>query len=242
VYEVEFWNDYELAREEVDKAIETFYTYLSIHKIAADNKEIYSAMNKNPTFWNINLYSLQTTFFITIGRIFDDGKDAFSIHKFIQSTLAHPEFFSKKFLAKRKSKGNSEPDWLNDYLKDVFEPGVSDLKIIKNQLTPYRKKFDDAYRDIRKSVFAHTLIKEKDSVSELFEKTNISEIKQILYTLKDMLEALWQLYHNGRKLEFGKTPKDYEKRIEKTTQAVLLEIIDKIDHKKGQSADSVPSP
>lgn len=225
--EIEFWNDYELIRGEINKAIETFYTYLSIHKIANDNKEIYREMNNNSTFWNISLYSLQTTFFITMGRIFDDGKDAFSIHKFIQSTLAHPELFSKKSLAKRKSKGNSEPDWLNDYLKNVFEPGVPDLRIIKTQLTPYRKKFDDAYRNIRRSVFAHTLIKESDSVSELFGKTNISEIKQILYILKDMLEALWQLYHNGRLLEFGHTPKDYEERIEKTTQNVLLSMIDK---------------
>lgn len=223
--EIEFWKDYELIKGDVDKAIETFYTYLSINKIAYDNKEIYRAMNNNPTFWTINLYSLQTTFFITMGRIFDDGKDTFSIHKFIQSTLAHPEFFSKESLAKRKSNGKSEPDWLADYLKDAFEPGVSDLRIIKRRLTPFRKIFDDAYRNIRRSVFAHTLVKDSDSVSELFGRTNISEIKQILYILKDMLEALWQLYHNGRKLEFGATPKAYEERIEKTTQRVLVKML-----------------
>jgi len=194
----EFWSEYHLIRGEVDKAIEIFYTYLYIHKIANNNREIYLAMNRNPTFWIINLYSLLTAFFITMGRIFDDGKDAFSVHKFLSSTLAHPEFFSKDALTKRKSKGQSDPEWLNDYMKDVFEPGVSDLRNIKKQLTPFRKKFDEVYRNIRRSVFAHTLKKTSESVSELFGKTNISEIEQMLYMLKDMLESLWQLYNNGR--------------------------------------------
>jgi len=227
VDETKFWNDYELIRSEVDKAIEAFYTYLCIHKIANENKEIYRAMNKEATFWNINLYSLQSTFFITMGRIFDDGKDTFSIHKFVQSILSNPEFFSKDSLAKRKSKGNSKPEWLDDYLKDVFEPAVSDLRKFKIQLTTFRKLFDDAYRNIRRSVFAHTLIKEDESVSELFGKTDISEIKQMLYSLKDILEALWQLLHNGRKLEFGNTSKDYEERIEKTTYSVLSKLLNK---------------
>jgi hypothetical protein len=91
--EKEFWDDYEIIRNEVDRAIEAFYTYISIHRIANGNREIYLAMNQHPTFWNINLYSLQTTFFITMGRIFDDGKDTHSVHKLLSSALAHPNFF-----------------------------------------------------------------------------------------------------------------------------------------------------
>lgn len=222
--ETEFWRDYELIRGEVDRSIETFYTYLSIHKVANDNREIYLTMNRNPSFWNINLYALQTTFFITMGRIFDDGKDAHSVHKLVSSALAHPEFFSKEALAKRKTRGQGKPTWLEEYLENVFEPGIADLRSIKSQLKPFRKMFDEAYRDIRNSVFAHTLIKESESVSKLFGKTKISAIGEILYVLKDMLEAMWQLYNNGRRLEFGNTSKDYKDRIESTTHSVLLEI------------------
>ena len=222
--EAEFWHDYELIRGEVDKAIETFYTYLHIHKIANDSREIYRAMNRDSTFWIISLYSLQTTFFITMRRIFDDGKDAFSVHKFVSSALAHPEFFSKKALAERKSEGQEDPDWLEGYLRNVFEPGVSDLKKIKRQLSPFRRKFDEVYREIGTSVFAHTLIKDSEAVSKLFGKTNILDVENILYVLKDMLESLWQLYNNGRKLELGKTSRDYKDRIIKTTDSVLLKI------------------
>ncbi|WP_425523909.1 hypothetical protein [Desulfatitalea alkaliphila] len=104
---------------------------------------------------------------------------------------------------------------------------MSDLKKFKSQLTPSRKLCDEAYRNIRSSVFAHILVKKDESVSGLYGKTNISDIKQILYSLKDILEALWQLLHNGRKLEFGNTSKDYEERIEKTTCSVLSRLLSK---------------
>ena len=219
--ENEFWDDFEIIRNEVDRAIEAFYTYIFVHRISYENRKIYFAMNRNPTFWNINLYSLQTTFFITMGRIFDDGKDAHSVHKLVSSALANPEFFSKNSLTKRKTKGNEKPTWLDEYLKDVYEPGVSDLKKIKNQLKPYRRKFNESYRNIRNNIFAHTIIKDSKAASKLFGKTNILEVENILYVLKDLLETLWQLYNNGRRLEFGKTEMDYKNRIERVTYEVL---------------------
>ena len=222
--EPEFWNDFELIRNDVDKAIEAFYTYISMHNVASENLEIHRAMNRNSTFWSINLYALQTTFFITMGRIFDDGKDAHSVHKLISGALAHPEFFSKKALSNRKIKGQEKPPWLEKYIENAFEPGVSDLRNIKKLIKPFRKLFDNSYKDIRNSVFAHTLIKESESVSKLFGKTKISDIEDILYTLHDMLQAMWELYNNGRQLEFGKNSKNYKNRIEKTTYDVLLKI------------------
>ena len=223
--ETEFWSNFEIIRSDVDKAIETFYSYISMHNIASDNKNIYHAINRNPTFWNITLYSLQSTFFITIGRIFDDGKDAHSVHKLISSALSHPEFFSKEALANRKSAGKEKPTWLEKYLENAFEPGIADLREIKKCIKPYRKLFDNSYKDIRNAVFAHTIATEKDDVSQLFGKTNISEIEDILYTLHDMLKAMWELYNNGRKLEFGKSSKEYRNRIEKTTYEVLQTIV-----------------
>jgi hypothetical protein len=32
--EKKFWDDYEIIRNEVDRAIEAYYTYISIHRIA----------------------------------------------------------------------------------------------------------------------------------------------------------------------------------------------------------------
>jgi hypothetical protein len=100
----------------------------------------------------------------------------------------------------------------------------SRFKTNKNPDQTLSKKFDEAYRDIRNTVFAHTLTKDNHAFSKLFGNTKIPEIVEILYVLKDLLDSLWELYHNGRRLEFGRASKDYLSRIEQTTHKVLLEL------------------
>jgi len=219
--ETEYWNDYSLTQTDIVSAIESFYTYVEIHNYAAESKAIYRRMNAHPTFWNIQLHGLQTTFFITLSRIFDGGRDAHSIHKLLAATLAHPQFFSKAALARRKSDGDGEPEWLADYIANAFEPQVSDLRGLKRALAPYKVKYEQVYGDIRDYVFAHKILKDRERVTDLFAKTKIGELDEILYFLNDLMEALWQLFQNGRKPELGVRTYDYRKRIKETTRGVL---------------------
>jgi hypothetical protein len=82
-----------------------------------------------PTFWITARYSLITTFFVTLGRLFDEDRNAHSIHKLLRATGAHPEYFSREALAerKRRASGGGEPDWLGNFLKDAWEPDAADL-------------------------------------------------------------------------------------------------------------------
>lgn len=219
--ESEYWRDYELIRDEVNTAIESFYTYLEIHRFAADDERVFLSLNDAPMFWNIQLYSLQTAFFIALGRIFDDGPDAHSIHKLLTATVEHPEFFSKNSLGLRKTSGKEKPKWLDSYLADAFEPTVTDLRTLKKALAPQRKKFDSVYGDIRDYVFAHRIIKKKERVSELFGNTLIKDLEQMLYCLHDLLEVLWQLFHNGIRPQMGVRTYEYKERIRRTTRDVL---------------------
>jgi hypothetical protein len=219
--EQEFWTDYELIRDEVWAAIETFYTYIEIHNFAADNKKNYRKINQNPRFWEITLYGLHRSFFIALGKVFDNGPDAHSIHKFIAACIRHPQYFSKKALAARKKKQGLKPDDLKKYMKTVYEPSIQDLRLLKKQVSSYRKKFDPVYKDIRDLVVAHKIIKDKGDVADLFSKTLIGEIEAILYFLYDLLQEIWQLYHNGREIELGVNKYDYKDRIKETTQNVL---------------------
>lgn len=220
--EIEFWKDYELTRAEVNTAIECFYTYIEIHNYAAEDKKIFRSLNEDATFWNIQLYSLQASFFIALGRIFDNGPDTHSIHKLLAATVAHPEYFSKDSLAIRKSEGKQRPAWLDDYLVDIFEPQASDLRALKKALSPHRAKFKSVYGDIRDYVFAHKILKDKDKVSELFGKTQIKDIDEMLYFFYDLIEVLFQLFQNGRKPELGIGKYDYKERIKNTTRSAML--------------------
>lgn len=224
--ENEFWSDFEHIRGEVDKATASFFTYITIHATAGENKEVHRALNRHPSFWNIQLYSLQSTFFITMGRIFDMGKDAHSVHKLVSAALANPEFFSKEALTKRKTEGGkTSPDWLDEYITNAFEPKVEHLRAIKKQLSPFRKKFENTCLEIRNSIFAHTLVKNRQAVTEMFAKTEIVEIEEILYVLQDLVQTLWQLYHNGRPLDFGNTSREYKTRVVEETRAALISFL-----------------
>jgi hypothetical protein len=222
--ESEYWRDYQLTRNEVSTAINSFYTYVEIHNFAGENETVYRTLIDAPAFWNIQLYSLQTTFFIVLGRIFDNGSDVHSIHKLIAATVAHPEYFSKQALAIRKTAGKDKPAWLDSFLVDVYEPDRSDLRTLKKALTPHRKNFDSVYGDIRNHVFAHRILKEEKLISELFSKTLIEDIDDMLYFLYDLLEALQQLFDNGRRPELGTRTYDYKERIKSTTRSVLRQL------------------
>jgi hypothetical protein len=106
-------------RGDVETAIKSNFTYLTIHRLAAENADIFDKYNRFAEFWTLNAYSLQTTFFVTFGRIFDTRRDVYSVHKVVEETIANPTFFSKSALRDRKRKASRiagvDPEWLVDY-------------------------------------------------------------------------------------------------------------------------------
>jgi hypothetical protein len=223
--EAEYWRKYELVRSDVYTAIAAFYTYIEIHTCAAESQEIYNKVSNAATFWNIQLYSLQTTFFIVLGRIFDTNRDAHSIRKFVTETVKHKGYFSKKALAARRLEASrgERPEWLDEFLKDVHEPTVTDLESLANALTPHEAKFRSIYDPIRNKVFAHSGLGDPKLVSELFSTILIKDIEDIVYFLHDLLEAIWQLWHNGIKPVLGMRSREYADREQasKTARQVL---------------------
>lgn len=80
------------------------------------------------------------------------------------------------------------------------------------------------YSDIRDYVFAHKILKDKDKVSDLFGKTQIKDIDEMLYFFYDLIEVLFQLFHNGRKPELGVGKYDYRERIKNTTRSAMFKL------------------
>jgi hypothetical protein len=83
--EAEYERELNEVRREVLLAIQAFYTYLEIHKFAG-GKENYQKINQDGFFWEIQLYGLQSTVFVTLGRMFDNTKGTLSVEKFLIST------------------------------------------------------------------------------------------------------------------------------------------------------------
>ena len=112
IKESDYWQKYQDLHNELLTAIEAFRVHIEIHAYAAEEERIAQCLNQVASFWNLQLYSLQATFFIVMGRLFDIDPDADSVHVLLNMTVANPGTFSHDALAARKMAGGRKPDWL----------------------------------------------------------------------------------------------------------------------------------
>ncbi len=200
----DFWALYKSVERDFESAVHTFYTNVDIGDIASKHPAVYEELNKNALFWQIVLGSLQTTFFVSLARIFDDDIDAKSLNALIKATLENPELFTKKANLRRKLKDCTErPEWLRSYIKQLWQPSLDDLRDIPRYMRPHNKKFRDVYLAIRTNVFAHTLVSKKEEIDHLFSQTVVGDIEDILEAILNALGAIRELYLNGNKIELG---------------------------------------
>ena len=98
----EYWRMFQAVRGDVETAIKSNSGYWKINNIARDNPKVFEKYNQHAHFWTLTSYALQSTFFISFGRIFDDRRDVFSVQKLVDATIKNPAFFSKAALRLRK--------------------------------------------------------------------------------------------------------------------------------------------
>lgn len=197
--EKEFERELEVFRTEAEGAAQFFYAWLAVHAAAGDDKEIHRLLNTAPLFWNTALGALQSAAFVTLGRIFDQDS-AHNLSRLLRIAQDNPQIFSKTALGLRKQ-GSSKtpPDWLNDYLRDAYEPKAGDFRRLRGYVRKQRKIYDDKYRDLRHKIFAHKGTSDRAAIAAMFARTNIRELQRMLMFLGSLYEALWQLFMNGRK-------------------------------------------
>lgn len=226
-----FEHELEVFRREISGSIQLLYSYLTIHARASKDKEILMALNETPLFWNTAIYGLQCSFFIGLGRIFDQ-KSNHNIDKIIGLAQKNLNLFSKNSLAERKRKASSNADdWLDDYLKDVYVPSAEDFRRLRKHVKKYRKIYNDNYRGIRNKFFAHKELSEQSEIDKLFGKTNISEMQKLFVFTYKIHYVIWELYHNGRKPVLKSMPfsvnqiikKEFNKWESKSLQEDMVE-------------------
>lgn len=129
--------------------------------------------------------------------------------------------FSKRALADRKRKAvGGEPSWLDDYLKTVWEPNTADLESIASAIKPAEARYGERYKAIRDKVFAHR--DPSKLAAALFENTLVSDIEDILFTLNEIVLAIFQLFENGRRYPIGTGNRSYADRVVADTRSALI--------------------
>ena len=195
----EFEAELENFRREVEGGAQFLYAFLAIHAVAADRSGVYALLNRAPLFWNTCLAALQSGFFITLGRIFDQ-RSPHNVDTVLRLAERNPDIFSKAALGRRKQGAAREkPSWLDQYLVDAYEPRRDDFRRLRSHVKKRRLLYEANYRDLRHKVFAHRELAKPAEVATLFSKTNVRELERLFAFLGSLHEALWQLLFNGRK-------------------------------------------
>lgn len=211
---------------EVDTAAQAFFVWKTINRHAFWDSSVREGLNARALSWNILTHSLQNTFFIVLGRLFDTDSDSFSAHTFLKSCIANIDQFSKENLRHRKLEGSSkkEPEWLNEYLKNAYVPVEKDFQIMRGELSKQQKRYDEIYRPIRNTVVAHTNAATMDNVDALFGKTNVDDIEEFIWFFHQIRETVFQLLHNGRLTRIGDHDFSEEKHVAQDVRGLLEQV------------------
>ncbi|ELB2090495.1 hypothetical protein QNZ96_004506 [Vibrio parahaemolyticus] len=183
------------------------FTWKYVNAIASADKQILAVLNKTPSSWNIFLHSLQTTTFISLGRIFDPNGNSFSIHRLARYCSKNINEFDRTNLKSRKMDGYlEEPVWLEEYLNGAYYPNQGDIKRLREEISNHRIIYETKYKPIRNKVMAHKDFSKIGKNEELFGKTNITELEGIISFCNQVKLGIQEQYWNGRKITFTNDP------------------------------------
>ena len=116
----------DLLRREVESTLRMLHA-LKQFRIAMTILEDVKSANQNVNFWRLFEAALQSRLFIGLRRIFDDGRDTFSIHKFLINCREQIDIFSKRELKIRRSSSPNSHEWIDEFIKETYEPTVADF-------------------------------------------------------------------------------------------------------------------
>src|ERR1019366_3439708 len=219
--EAEYWQDYEIIKNDVHAAMVSCYTHRTINHSAATDRNILEKMNREPEFWLVTSFSLQSTLFIVLARLLDSDPDVHSIHPVLNATIAHPEFFNHAALRARKLSilgTERNPPWLDEYVVDAWEPTTQDLRALKKALVPHKAKFDQIYRPIRNQI-AHIILKDNAGVAALYGRTLKADVDEILRFLHSLIKSIWYMAFNAERPNLNGDHYGYGERVREITAA-----------------------
>jgi hypothetical protein len=194
--ETTFKRELEMFDREADAATQFFYAYLAVHAAMGDREPVRALLNTASLFWATILGALQQSTFITLGRIFDKDDRSHSVYRLLKLVEKTPHLFSREALRQRREREAGASEWLPGFLARAHEPTADDFRKLRVHADKWRDVYEARYAPIRKKHFAH---RDRIDTSALFAKTNIREIQLLLRFLRQLENALWEMFTNGRK-------------------------------------------
>jgi len=228
--EKKFEQELQVFISEVELASQCFHAWLAIHRTAAKDKRIHRAMNKRRHFWNTVLYSLQLSYVIVLGRLF--GRNTHGVDRLLKLAQDSVTVFDRNALAKRKERMGfrDASTELTKYVSNAYIPEANDFRQLRKGVDTRRKIYEQKFAPLRNKVFAHAEVLGEEARNELFDKTTVGELRDLLLYLKHLGYSLRDLFMNGRKPDVehefrsGGYSQIVEQQISEDTEQLLREI------------------
>ncbi len=221
--EAEFEEELQAFDNDVDVAIQCFYTWQTVHAAARKSRKVYDLLNRNAAFWVLGLGSIQANSLIALGRIFDTDKRTHNVSRLLKLAEENPAIFSKAAVRRRKNKDLANARHLvDDFMSNVKEPLALDFKRLRSFADARRKVYERCYKQLRDKVYAH---KERTDISAFVAQTNTQELGRLVSDLRILHGALWHWLRNGRKPRLSPLRHSAGKQIKRDTHKFLTALV-----------------
>jgi hypothetical protein len=198
--EAEFERELAAVDRDLSLFAQYFYAYQATHYLASKDSALLATMNWQPLYWNTSLGALQEASFSTLGRIFDQDSRSHSVHRLFMLAQQSKAIFGLDALRERKIEGSDTAhEWIDEYMAGCYTPTAADWARLTRHLNKCSEVFVAKYRPLRHKVYAHRDRLEKAELEGLFSATSYRELEKLLASICALYDALWNLYHNGRK-------------------------------------------
>lgn len=189
-------------RRESATAGQYVYAEMAIQHAASKSKKLLNRLNNTPTFWLSCSAALQSSAYISLGRIFDT-KSNYNVSTLLDAMEKNLELFQREGLDSRKRNGSEiDPPWLPEYLERAYYPTIKDVNRLRAMVEKYRVIYERAIKPARNKYLAHREKEEHAEVKALFAGGTIREIWRLTTFLHQLYEVLWEQLYNGRRPVF----------------------------------------
>lgn len=194
----EFERELEALEKDVKLVAQYFYSYQTIHFLAAQDERLLRAMKYNALYWNTSLAALQEATFSALGRVFDKNDGSHSVFSVLECALKNKDLFTLEALRARKMCNlHNAAEWIDGFMANAVEPQQADWRRLEGHVNKWFAIFKGKYRPLRHKVYAHADRVSKDELDAMFVATNYRELEKMVAFLVSYHHALWDLYHNG---------------------------------------------
>jgi hypothetical protein len=175
------------------------YAEMTIQHAASKSTNLLRRLNQTPVFWIACTAALQSSSYISLGRVFDLGSP-YNLEALLKAMELNLQVFQRNALAERKRAGHAaDPSWLKDYLANAYYPTKKDVDRLRKKVREYRLIYERAIMPVRHQYLAHRQAHGQEKVQKLFAKGKVDEICRLATFLIRLQNALWELFQNGRK-------------------------------------------